>query len=228
VNRAARGAIKAVLFDLDGTLVDSARDLTEALNRLLSGRGLKTLSLDAVKGMIGDGVLKLVERGLAASGGNPAEAPALVPAFLALYEGNAAAFTRPYPGAAAALERLAHMGVHLGVVTNKPYAATREILHSLGLARYFASVVGGDTLPERKPHPAPLLHSARQLGASAAETLMVGDNHHDVAAARAAGMSVLAVTWGYSHVPHEELGADRLIDSFDELFALDQLARDGS
>ena len=210
-------AIKAVLFDLDGTLVDSAHDLTHALNRLLAEQGLGALSVEEVKGMIGDGAGMLVERGLAAKGGDPAEAPALVPRFLELYEGNAARLTRPYPGVEEMLRALGERGMPLAVVTNKPYAASCEILEALDLVRFFATVVGGDSRPERKPHPAPLLWAAERLGISPGEALMVGDNHHDVSAARAAGMTAVAVTWGYSHVPHEELGADRLISSFDEL-----------
>jgi phosphoglycolate phosphatase len=217
--------IKAVLFDLDGTLVDSARDLMEGLNRLLTERGLRTMDLDEVKGMIGDGVLKLVERGLAAAEADPSEAQALVPRFLELYEGNAARFTRPYPGAEAVLSRLAEAGLLLGLVTNKPYAATCEILDSLALSRFFGVVVGGDSLPERKPHPAPLLSAAERLGVSPSETLMIGDNHHDVSAARGAGMAVVAVTWGYSHVPHDQLGADRLIESFAALVPWLEAAR---
>jgi phosphoglycolate phosphatase len=192
----------------------------DALNALLRERGLRGLSLDQVKDMIGDGVPKLVERGLTASGGNPAEAPRLVPRFLAIYEGNAARFTTTYPGAKEILAQLTAMGLRLGVVTNKPYLATCEILNSLGLSHFFGAVIGGDTLSERKPHPAPLLRAAEQLGTPASETLMIGDNHHDVSAARAAGMAAIAVTWGYSHVPHQELGADRLINAFADLLPL--------
>jgi phosphoglycolate phosphatase len=210
-------AVQAVLFDLDGTLVDSAEDLRQALNRLLAEERQRALSVDAVKGMIGDGVLRLVERALAATGADPARAPALLPRFLAFYEGNAAAHTRAYPGAREALEALASAGLRIGVVTNKPYAATLEILQALDLAPFFGAVVGGDTLPQRKPDPAPLRLAAERLGVRSDETLMVGDNHHDVRAARAAGMRVFAVTYGYSHVPHGELGADRLIDSLSEL-----------
>jgi phosphoglycolate phosphatase len=170
--------------------------------------------------MIGDGVPKLVERGLAATGGNPAQTHTLVPRFLEFYEGNAARFTRAYPGAEEILRALSERGLPLAVVTNKPYAASHEILEKLKLAGFFKAVIGGDSLPERKPHPAPLLRAAEQLGAAPSETLMVGDNHHDVSAARAAGMGAIAVTWGYSHVPHGELGADRLISSFSELLPL--------
>jgi phosphoglycolate phosphatase len=212
--------IEAVLFDLDGTLVDSARDLAETLNRLLAEQGLPALAFDAVKGMIGDGVGKLVERALAAAGGDPARASALTPCFLELYDGHAARHTRAYPGAVAALSRLAEQRFRLGLVTNKPYKATLEILGALGLARFFEAVVSGDTLPERKPHPAPLQRAAARLGAAPGETVMVGDNHHDVSAARAAGMRVIVVTWGYAQLPHEWLGADGVIAGFGDLPAL--------
>jgi phosphoglycolate phosphatase len=209
--------IRAVLFDLDGTLVDSAEDLKEALNRLLGERGLRAVTRDEVTTMIGDGALKLVERALAATESDPALAPELLSRFLELYEGNAAKHTRAFPGAEEALVALQQRQFSLGVVTNKPAAATAEILKALGLASFFGAVVGGDTLPERKPSPAPLLHAARQLRVRPDETLMVGDNHHDVRAARAAGMRVAAVTYGYCHVPHEELSADWLVDGLSEL-----------
>jgi phosphoglycolate phosphatase len=209
--------IRAVLFDLDGTLVDSAEDLKEAVNRLLGQRGLRAVTRDEVTTMIGDGALKLVERALAATESDPALAPELLPRFLELYEGNAAMHTRAFPGAQEVLLTLKQRRISLGLVTNKPAAATAEILKALGLAPFFGAVVGGDTLPERKPSPAPLFHAARQLRVRPPETLMVGDNHHDVRAARAAGMRVAAVTYGYCHVPHEELSADWLIDSLSEL-----------
>ncbi|HVL72491.1 MAG TPA: phosphoglycolate phosphatase [Beijerinckiaceae bacterium] len=211
--------VRAVLFDLDGTLVDSAEDLREALNRLLAEEGLRAVGLAEIKGMIGDGGTKLLERALAATGGDPGRAAALLPRFLSLYEGHAARRTRPYPGVVETLERLATAGLRLGCVTNKPSAATAEILQALGLARFFGAVVGGDVLPRRKPHPDQLLHAAEALGVAPSETVMVGDNYHDVAAARAAGMGALAVTYGYSHVPHAELGADRLLDRFEDVLA---------
>ncbi len=212
--------IRAVLFDLDGTLVDSAGDLRNALNAVLGERGLRSLSLDEVKGMIGDGATKLVERGLAATGGDPAKLMETHRAFLALYEANASDLTRPYPGAVQTLEALQAKGLPLAVVTNKPAAATATVLEALDLARFFNVVVGGDTLAQRKPHPAPILHALEGLGVPAEAALMVGDNHHDISAARAAGTAAVAVTYGYSHVPHAELGADRLVDNLTELLPL--------
>jgi phosphoglycolate phosphatase len=169
--------------------------------------------------MIGDGVGKLIERALAARGGDPADAPRLTPRFLALYEPNAARSTRPYPGVPETLRALKARGLRTAVVTNKPERATREILASLDLAPLIEVVVGGDTAPERKPHPAPVLLALERLAVAPAEAVMVGDNHHDVSAARAAGVRAIAVTYGYSHVPHAELGAERLIATFPELLA---------
>ena len=220
MNALTTRSIRAVLFDLDGTLVDSAGDLRNALNAVLGERGLRSLPLEEVKGMIGDGASKLVERGLAATGGDPATLMETHRAFLALYEANASDLTRPYPGAVETLEALQAKGLPLAIVTNKPAAATATLLEALDLARFFHVVVGGDTLAQRKPHPAPILHALKGLGVPAEAALMVGDNHHDIGAARAAGTAAVAVTYGYSHVPHAELGADRLVDSLTELLPL--------
>lgn len=212
--------VNAILFDLDGTLVDSARDLQEAVNVLLAGEGRKALSLDDVKAMVGDGVAKLVERALIATGGPHPDDSVLVRRFLDIYEANASRHTRAYPGVYEVLEELHRRGIHLGIVTNKPSVATIDILDALGLRSFFAAVVAGDTLPERKPHPGPLLHALKDLRVPPSEALMVGDNYHDVQAARGAGMRVVAVTYGYSHKPHAELGADALITAMPGLISI--------
>jgi phosphoglycolate phosphatase len=217
-------SLKAVLCDLDGTLVDSAEDIRAALNQLLAADGRDPVGAAEIKTMIGDGVGKLIERALAARGGDPADAPGLTPRFLALYEPNAARSTRPYPGVPETLRALKARGLRIAVVTNKPERATREILASLDLAPLIEVVVGGDTAPERKPHPAPVLVALERLAVAPTEAVMVGDNHHDVSAARAAGVRAIAVTYGYSHVPHAELGAERLIATFPELLAALELA----
>jgi phosphoglycolate phosphatase len=213
-------SLRAIIFDLDGTLVDSARGLQDATNALLAEEGLRAVSLDEIKAMVGDGAAKLVERAIATTGGDTSRLPALVSRFLTIYEANASCHTEVYPSVAATLERLKHRGLLLAVVTNKPYGATADILDSLGLRGFFSVVVGGDTLPERKPHPAPILAALDRLGVGPEAALMVGDNYHDVQAARAAGVRAFAVTYGYSHKPHAELGADRLIDVMSELLPL--------
>jgi phosphoglycolate phosphatase len=210
-------SLKAIIFDLDGTLVDSARDLRDAVNVLLAEEGLRQIDLREVKSMIGDGAAKLVARAVVAAGGDLSRLPALVARFLQIYEANASRHTEAYPGVVETLSALRELGLPLAVVTNKPYVATIDILEALGLRAYFDAVVGGDTLPERKPHPAPILAALRHLGVAPEAALMVGDNYHDVQAARAAGVRTFAVTYGYSHKPHAELGADRLIDTMSEL-----------
>jgi phosphoglycolate phosphatase len=212
--------LKAIIFDLDGTLVDSARDLQDATNALLAEKGFRPISLDEVKSMIGDGPAKLVERAIAATGGDLARLPEFVARFLKIYEANASHHTEAYPGVVDTLANLRRLGLPLAVVTNKPYAATIDILEALDLRIYFEAVIGGDTLPERKPHPAPILMALKRLDVAPEAALMVGDNYHDVQAARAAGVRAFAVTYGYSHKPHAELGADRLIQTMSELLPL--------
>jgi phosphoglycolate phosphatase len=212
--------LKAIIFDLDGTLVDSALDLQNAVNTLLDGEGLRTVALDEVKSMIGDGVTKLVERALARTGGDLSRLPVLAHRFLTIYEADASRHTETYPGVLDTLEGLRRLGLRLALVTNKPQAATISILTSLRLNPFFDAIVGGDTLPERKPHPASILLALEQLGIQPEAALMVGDNYHDVQAARAAGLRAFVVTYGYSHKPHAELGADRLLESMSELLPI--------
>jgi phosphoglycolate phosphatase len=209
--------LEAVLLDLDGTLVDSAEDLMEALNEVLAREGLRPVDPEEVRSMIGDGVLKLLERGLARAGGDSSRGPDLLPRFLDAYEPRASRKTRPYPGVVETLRGLRASGLRLGVVTNKPEAATTAILRSLAIAPLVDAVIGGDTLGHRKPHPAPVAEALRRLGVEARSAVMVGDNHHDVEAARAAGLKVVLVSYGYAHGVPQDLGADLVIDSFADL-----------
>ena len=214
---------KVVVFDLDGTLVDSAADLRAAINKLLNEEGRRPLALDEVVGMIGDGAAKLVERAFAATdGGGAAESHERRTArFLAFYEGHATDSTRPYPGVPETLALLRERQWTLGICTNKPEQATREVLRDLDLARHFGAVVGGDSIAGvRKPDPRLLLAVVTQLGATPAEAVMVGDNANDVHAARAAGLPVIIRAGGYTRVPTSELGADAVIEAFAELPAV--------
>ncbi|MBI3452562.1 MAG: phosphoglycolate phosphatase [Rhodospirillales bacterium] len=206
----------AIVFDLDGTLVDSAPDLSAALNRLLVEHRRATVPLAAVRQMVGDGAAKLVERGFSATGGMPAETAPLVRRFLEIYTAGIADLSRPFPGVTAALDRFAAAGIALGVCTNKPTPASRALLDALDLTRFFAAILGGDG-PVRKPDPRHLTAVLDQLGAAPAAALMVGDSMNDVAVARAAKVPVVAVSFGYTKVPAAELGADALIDDFAEL-----------
>jgi len=212
--------LRAIIFDLDGTLVDSAEDLRAALNRLLGGLGLRPIAANEIKGMIGDGVLKLVERALVAAHGDPQQKDALLPRFLEIYQANSANLTRCYPAVPETLDVLHRNEFRLAVVTNKPVFAANKILKALSLAEFFPVVVGGDSAQQRKPHPAPLLEAARRLGVDVSQSLMVGDNIHDVEAAHAAGMRCVAVGYGYHHRPPSEFNADHLIDRFADLLPL--------
>jgi phosphoglycolate phosphatase len=206
----------ALIFDLDGTLVDSVPDLAAAVNAVLAEHGLEPLSEPEVAGMVGDGVIALVERALLARGGGVALGPA-VERYVALYEANATTLTRPYPDVPEVLAELARAGVGLAVCTNKPEHATRAVLDGLGLARFFPVVLGGDSLTARKPDPAPLLAALDRLGAAAGESAMIGDHRNDVLAARAAGTRVIFARYGYGLATLRELAPDAMIGSFAEL-----------
>lgn len=207
---------EAVVFDVDGTLLDTAPDLGGTLNRLLAEHGRPIVPLAAIRDMIGDGAAAMVERGFRTTGGVPPDFEALVRRFIVLYEAHIADETRPFPGAVAAVERLRAAGIRLGVCTNKRTALTEELFAKLDLTKYFAAVVGGD-VPARKPDPRHLLDVVTRLGVPPAATVMIGDSINDVAAAKAAGIRVVAVTFGYTATPARELGADAVIDHFDEL-----------
>ena len=207
---------EAVIFDIDGTLLDTAPDLCGTLNALLAEHGRPVMPLERLRPMIGDGAAKMVERGFAASGTVPEDFAALVRRFIEIYQGRIAEETKPFPGAVACLERFRAAGARLGVCTNKTTRLTEELLAALDLAAYFGVVVGGDG-PARKPDPRHILSVAERLGVAPERSLMIGDSINDVAAAKAAGIKVVAVTFGYTTTPALELGADAVIDSFEEL-----------
>ena len=205
---------EAIVWDLDGTLVDSAPDLATALNTLLDKRGFAGHSLDTVRTMIGNGVPKLVERGFNAIGIRPEQEQLekLIGLFVEIYRECATDNTRPYPLIVETLDKIRGMNIPMGVCTNKPEALSRQILEDLGLSAYFSSVVGGDTTSTRKPDPLPLLTCLRGLATEPASSLMIGDSVHDVHAARAAGVLVGVVPWGYRSAPVKDLGADFIIN----------------
>ena len=215
----------AIVWDLDGTLVDSAPDLASALNTVLDKRGFFTLSVTEVRAMIGNGVPKLVERGFNAVGvrPDPAQLDELIAMFVKEYKACATDKTRPYPGVVEALQEIQSMNVPMGVCTNKPEVFARQILEGLGLSGYFNSVVGGDSTGAQKPDPAPVLACLRGLVSDPASSLMIGDSLHDVYAAHAAGVVVGVVPWGYRSAPVEDLGADFVIH---DLAGLPGLIRD--
>ena len=183
------------VFDLDGTLVDSAPDLHAALDRLMAARGLAPFNRAEVVGMIGDGAKVLVERALAARQ-QPFDAVAL-DRFLADYTAHSSVETRLFPGIEAALGTLAQDGWRMAVCTNKPVGPARDLLGALGLLDRFAAIGGGDSFPVRKPDPAHLLATIEQAGGMGAGAVMIGDHRNDVAAAHGAGIPCIFVGWGY-------------------------------
>ena len=205
-----------VAFDLDGTLADTAPDLTAALNHSLTMLGRPPVPEESVRHMVGHGARALLRRGLAATG---EVSETLIedgfPIFLAHYEAHIADRSRPYPGVERALDDLAARGVALALCTNKLEGLAHELLAAFGWSGRFASVVGGDTLPVRKPDPAPLHEAIARAGGGTAA--YVGDSITDIDTARAAEVPIVAVSFGFPDRPPEQLGADRLIDHFDDL-----------
>lgn len=223
-----RDGLEALVFDLDGTLVETAADLHLILTEVMGEAGLVAPPLPAVRGMIGDGAKVLIERALAAIGA-PAE-PALVERLFARFRERYAEepcrLSEPYPGAAELLGSLQGQGIRLGLCTNKPHEATTGLLEALGLARFFDSAIGGDRLPSRKPDPGHLLAVLGELGTRPEAAAMVGDSRNDLLAARGAGLPCVLVSFGYTVVPARELGADAVIDRLADLPAA--LARIGA
>ncbi len=208
---------RGVLFDLDGTLVNSATDICAAVNHVLPQIGLPDLEEDAVQRMIGDGLPKLAERALAAAGGDISRLAQFTKDVNDYYQVHAADHTKCFPGVFETVKHLHDQGMRLGVVTNKPVAATRTILSSLGLSDFIDVVVGGDSLPVRKPDPAPVIEAIRLLGIPSESVIMVGDSAHDINAASGAGIKSVAVTYGYHRSPPSSFNADHLIDHFEDL-----------
>jgi phosphoglycolate phosphatase len=210
-------ALRPVLFDLDGTLLDTAPDMVAALNRLRTEEGRPPLPFAAMRRFVSHGSARLVQEGFPEADAERHER--LRQRYLAIYREGLSVETRLFPGFAAVLDTLDAAGAPWGVVTNKPGWLTEPLLAALGLAERAAAVVSGDTLPERKPHPAPLLHAARRIGRRPGEFTYLGDAQRDVVAARAAGMRPLVACFGYLGADDDprEWQPDGLIDSPQEL-----------
>lgn len=219
-------SFEIVGFDLDGTLVDSSGDLTAAVNDTLAAAGRAPLTVAQVKTMVGGGAKHMLKQGLEATGGIDEDAfRPLYKRMLAYYGDHLSVHTRPFPGAIAALDALAERGVRVAVCTNKFESFATRLLTDLGLIDRFACIVGGDTLGPglSKPDRAPIDEMIRRAGGG--RTAFVGDSIYDIMAARNAGIPGIAVSFGFLLEPIEQMGADAVIDSFDDLIpTLDRLS----
>lgn len=207
-----------VLFDLDGTLVDSAPDLAGAANDLRVARGLEPLALAGLRPMVGAGARGMVGLAFGVTPGEP-NYETLKADFLDTYAARLLQDTRVFDAMVPVLDALDLQGLRWGIVTNKALRLAEPIVHGLGLASRSGALVAGDSTPHPKPHPAPLLEAARLIGADPARCVYVGDDLRDVQAGRAAGMATLAAAWGYLGLgdPVHEWGADAVIERPDGL-----------
>ena len=208
-----------IIFDLDGTLVDSNRDLVPALNRTIAADGLEPLALDDVGHVVGKGALEMLRRAYRFRGRAVDEQRIreLLPDFLAHYEAHIADETVFFEGALTALDQLAEEGWAFAVCTNKFEHLAVKLLDKLGALDRFAAITGGDTFERRKPHPDHLVQTAALAKVAPERSIMVGDTDNDILAARAVPMASIGCTFGYTEVPVATFEPDALIDGFDEL-----------
>lgn len=210
---------RVLVFDLDGTLAETAGDLIAALNVVLAQDGLPPLALDQARVLLGAGGRALIERGYAVAGRSldPERLETLFSAFLAHYNDHICDHSHLFPGVLPALDRLERAGWRFAVCTNKMEASAVSLLRALGVDGRFAAICGQDTFGVHKPDPQALLDTIARAGGLPEQSLMVGDSLTDIATARAAGIAVVAVDFGYTDKPVRELGPDRVISHFDDL-----------
>ena len=208
-----------VVFDLDGTLVDTAPDLVDTLNVVFAREGLAPIAYDEARTMIGGGARRMLEQGLAAEGRSfvQADIDRLFDGFIEHYAAHIADRSRPFPGLEAALDTLKAGGARFAVCTNKLEWLSVKLLDALGLTPRFGAICGQDTFGVMKPDPDILRRTLRQAGGTPDHAVMVGDSANDIDTARAAGIPVVAVDFGYTEIPVSRLGPDRVISHFADL-----------
>ena len=194
---------KAVLFDLDGTLVDTAPDLIGSLNKLLDETGRPGVKTEAVRPHVSGGSEAIIRAGLGAES-TEAKISQLRPRYLAIYEANLYRFSCLFPGMDKVLEHLESYNIPWGIVTNKPSYLTQPLLQQMDLEKRCCSIVSADTTAQKKPHPDPILYACRQCGIPAKDSIYIGDDLRDIQAGNAAGMRTLAAAWGY-YLPEDQI-----------------------
>jgi|SRR6478752_5908574 phosphoglycolate phosphatase len=211
--------VRTVVFDLDGTLVDTAPDLISALNFVLDREGMAPVPLDSARNMIGAGARRMIERGLEADGraASLAEIDRMTANFVDYYAAHIADASRPFDGLESALDDLAGRGYQFAVCTNKLEWLSKKLLDELGLSRRFSAICGADTFGVSKPDPAILRQTVARARGELSSTIMVGDAGPDIGVARRAGVPVIAVEFGYAEVPIADLGPDLLIGNMTDL-----------
>ena len=210
----------AVIFDLDGTLVDSARDLSCALNHVLRRDKRPEIDLDHVRHMVGDGAKALIIKGYTETGSLPSdmELKEILQEFLKYYSENITKKTIIFPGVLNILKKLSEQDIPLGLCTNKVMSLTTKLMSEIGLADYFDVIIGGDSFDWQKPDPRHISSTLEILGGDPNRAIMVGDSSNDILAAREAGLKSICVSFGYSKIPVSQLKPDAIIDHYVDFF----------
>ena len=213
------GPHHTLVFDLDGTLVDTAPDLCNALNHVLERANKPPMTLEVMRNLVGHGARAMIDDALKQSGINigNAEMSEHVEIFLEHYKRHISDESKPFPGVVGALQRFQDQGVKLGVCTNKREVFSKQLLDDLDLSKFFPAILGADSVPANKPDPGHLLATIDALHGDPIHCTFVGDSPTDVATAKAARIPIVAVDFGYTDLRPEDLGADRLIGHYDEL-----------
>lgn len=208
-----------VVFDLDGTLLDTHADLVASLNHTIAALHLAPVNYDDLTHLVGNGAQVMIERACKLRDYTlaPEELPALLQRFITHYSETMPGLTEPYPGLLAAMDALKSQGYKLAVCTNKMESLARTLLERLNLTHYFEAITGGDTFPVRKPNAEHLIGTVERAGGDLSRTVMIGDSVNDILVARNAGVPSIAVPFGYSDVSVETLGPSRIISHYDEL-----------
>jgi phosphoglycolate phosphatase len=211
---------RAVVFDLDGTLVDTAPDLMGATNHVLSLLDRRSITMEEVRAFVGHGAKVLIARGANATGDSLDEKSLnyYFAEFLRYYEKNIAVNSAIFPGVGELLKLCESHGIKMAVCTNKLEGLSVRLLNELGLSRYFGAIVGPDTISIAKPDPAPYFETLKRLNVAAEDSIMIGDSETDILTARAAKVPVIAVTFGYTQTPVAEFKPDYLVSHFDEIW----------